>query len=941
MTNEFDIAVRAYTEKAIQKERFDPPNDQPSEWFLVFDTETTTTPAQALRLGSYQIRKGDKLHEQGLFYEPQTLEPNELDVLQAYAAERGLKLRNRWQFVHDVFYRVAYDWCGTVGGFNLSFDLSRLAIAHSDARKSMGGGFSLVLSENRRLPRVRIKHLSRRASLIDFPHPMGGQGSARGERRRGISFTHHKGFFVDVKTIAAALTSRSFTLATLCEHLKTPTRKKETDEHGQKLTAEYLDYACNDVQATWECFVALRAEYARHDLAQPLHKVLSEASIGKAYLRQMGINPLLKNQSNFPRDLFGKIMCAYYGGRAEVRLRRTIAQVCYCDFKSMYPSVNALMELWRFVISDSLRWRDGTAEVRDFLKGVTVGVLQQRDTWKRLTAIVRIRPDRDLLPVRAKYDGQVYTIGLNYLTCRTGLWYTLADVVASKMLTGKTPHIEEAIVFDPGEPQLGLKPVCLFSLPEFRIDPYQDDGFRKMVILRDGIRNDPERETEQQAIKIVSNATSYGIFIEVQRDEANEPEPIRLWGPDGEINCDPSRSIEQPGNFFNAALGAFITGAARLMLVLAEKRTLDEGLDWVFCDTDSLAIARPERMAESEFLQRADRVIDWFAALNPYGDGASILQLEKHNLRPGTKERQALYAWAISAKRYALFNIGDDGQPILRKASAHGLGHLRPPYQETDAPARIPAPAVKLSAIGVDRWQYDLWFKIVSAALKGAPNEVPLDYHAAFNEPAVSRYGATNPEMLGWFDAYNAAKPYLRQVKPFNFLLSFTGKNSLWAGMREQLLEALPGQGRPRKLKLELKPVAAYEKDHRKAEPFDRETAEPISREELMSYAETLGRYHLSAESKFLNGRPFDSGHAERRHIVARDVKLIGKEANKVGEFGDAELTGKAHVEWRINAVTNSSKLSKIAGDSGARSIESPVQDRSVLAHCLARAELF
>lgn len=903
MTNELDIAVRAYTQKTKQKPRRDPPDHKPSPWFLVFDTETTTDAAQSLRVGGYQIRKGDKLHEQGLFYEPATLQPGELEVLQAYAAEHSLKLKNRWQFVHDVFYRVAYDWCGTVGGFNLPFDLSRLATAHTDARKSMGGGFSFILSENRRLPRVRIKHLSRRAALIDFPRPMGGQGSARGERKRGISFEHHKGFFVDVKTIAAALTSRSFTLAGLCDYLETRTRKQETEDHGQTLTAGYLGYLCTDVQATWECIVALRTEYARHGLARPLHKILSEASIGKAYLEQMGIRPLLKNQPDFPRELFGKIMCTYYGGRAEVRLRRTVAQVCYCDFKSMYPTVNTLMGLWRYVVADSLCWRDATAEVRTFLQAVTLDDLQRQSTWQHLTAIVRVRTDRDLLPVRAKYDGQVYTIGLNYLTCRSPLWYTLADLVAAKVLTGKTPYVEDAIVIEPGEPQQGLKPVNLFGLPEFRIDPYQDDGFRKMVILRDGIRHDPERETEQQAIKIVSNATSYGIFIEVQCDEANEPQPIDLWGPDGQIDCDPCRSVEQPGNFFNAALGAFITGAARLMLALAEKRTLDEGLDWVFCDTDSLAIARPEGMAEADFLQRADRVIAWFKALNPYEAGVSILQLEKHNLDPQTKERRALFAWAISAKRYALFNIGDDGQPILRKASAHGLGHLRPPYMESNAPPDIPEPIVPLPKIGVDRWQYDLWFKIVSAALGGKPNEVDLTYHDAFPKPAVSRYGATNPEMLGWFDLYNAGKPYWRQVKPFNFLLSFTGKNGLWAAMRDQLLDALPGRGRPKKLNPDLKPVSAYEKDHDKAEPFDRDTGVRASKEDLMSYAEALGRYHLSAESKFENGRAFDTGYTERRDVVVRDVNLIGKEANRVGEFGEADLTYDPHVLFRSTAT--------------------------------------
>ena len=37
---------------------------------------------------------------------------------------------------------------------------------------------------------------------------------------------------------------------------------------------------------------------------------------------------------------------------------------------------------------------------------------------------------------------------------------------------------------------------------------------------------------------------------------------------------------------------------------------------------------------------------------------------------------EPLYCYTISSKRYVLFNLDAKGRPILRKASAHGLGHL-------------------------------------------------------------------------------------------------------------------------------------------------------------------------------------------------------------------------------------------------------------------------
>ena len=54
------------------------------------------------------------------------------------------------------------------------------------------------------------------------------------------------------------------------------------------------------------------------------------------------------------------------------------------------------------------------------------------------------------------------------------------------------------------------------------------------------------------------------------------------------------------------------------MLGIAERLCIQEGLDWAFCDTDSLAIAKPDNMAQSEFFRRALSICDWFSALNPY-----------------------------------------------------------------------------------------------------------------------------------------------------------------------------------------------------------------------------------------------------------------------------------------------------------------------------------
>jgi hypothetical protein len=81
---------------------------------------------------------------------------------------------------------------------------------------------------------------------------------------------------------------------------------------------------------------------------------------------------------------------------------------------------------------------------------------------------------------------------------------------------------------------------------------------------------------------------------------------------------------------------------------------------------------------------------------------------------------------------------------------------------------------------------------------------------------------------------------------------------------------------------------------------FDRVTGEPIAPEQLKSYAEVLAQYHISPEAKFANGRYLDRGRTERRHVVATDFVLIGKEANRVGESGEPDPISSAVERFKV-----------------------------------------
>ena len=290
------IAIRAFVQRQSQAASGSGPflprqEPGPSEYTLIFDTETTTDAAQQIRFGNFQLRKGADLEAAGIFYDPATLAADEVEILLAYAERQGLSVGTVEEFIAEVFLPYGYDCRATIVGFNLPFDISRLAIGHGSARGKMHGGFTFKLSTRKDRPAIQVKHLSRRASVIRFAVP-GKQRAPRGRRKRQIAVRPHRGFFVDIKTLAAALTSRSFSLASLGTFLGVTSEKLETEEHGGKLTEAYLAYAERDVQTTWECFIKLRERFDAHGLTlTPVHKIYSEAGLGKAYLKQMNVSP--------------------------------------------------------------------------------------------------------------------------------------------------------------------------------------------------------------------------------------------------------------------------------------------------------------------------------------------------------------------------------------------------------------------------------------------------------------------------------------------------------------------------------------------------------------------------------------------------------------------------------------------------------------------------
>ena len=926
VTDYLPVAIRAFAgrqaahppEIATNQPKRKASRASASPWTLIFDTETTTDAGQSLRFGTYQVRHNGELRFAGIFHALDGVTPDELLQIESYAAAHGLDVLTRDQFADEIFYKIGFQLRATIIGFNLPFDISRIAIGHESARNEMRGGFTFKLSSHKYWPNVRVKHLSRMAAFIRFAAQM-KQIDNRSDRKRGRRNGFRAGHFVDIKTLAGALLSRSFSLSSLSEFLNVAHPKLDFDDFDVPISNEILDYAVRDVETTWECYAELLARYKRLGLndAAP-EKIYSEASIGKAYVKAMGIVPWQRAQPDFPRQMLGNIMGSYYGGRSEIRIRRELRQIILCDFLSMYPTVCTLMRLWSFVIADGMTWQDSSIETQTFLDRIDSAAMQSPVIWQQLTTLVRVLPDGDIFPVRAAYsDAAQSTIGLNYLTSEQGLWFTLADCIASKLLTGKAPNVIEAVTYASGSVQSGLLPVNVSGNPDYRVDPVKTDFFKRVIELRQATKGARDAatgakreslDTEQNALKIAANATSYGMYVETNVAELAKPVASTVHTSTSDPFNFLTDKVEATGPYYHPLLATLICGAARLMLAITERLVIDKGLEWSFCDTDSMAIAKPADMDAVEFTNRTNAIVDWFAALNPYEFGGSILKIEDVNAPLKTGAAQPLYCWAISAKRYALFNIDGEGKPVLRKASAHGLGHLIAPYSEANPATTIPKPLAPLSKIGVALWQHDVWWQIASAALAGHPDQVVREYHPALMAPATSRYAATTPALLRWFKTYNEGRDYRDQVKPFGFLLAmiadpFATTESTICDSSKRRPKATP-----------IKPIAPFGRDIAKmaGAAFDRETGKAVTTESLKSYADALAQYHVQPESKFLNGDFLDHGTTTRRHVHMVATQHIGKEANDWERQAYLGLDTAAQPSYGVTSDSNAELAARV-----------------------------
>ena len=275
----------------------------------MIDCETTIDERQALTFAAYRYcRLVSGVYicvEEGLVFADDLADDStSISILENYrrahpaetlkGVSREIRLMSRSDFIKDVFWPAVLSVKAMVVAFNLSFDLTRLALDCRKARK-VNEGWSLVMSQdldpmsgnlrdNPLFPWIKIRPKDSKAAFIR----LAGVGIRNKETgKRLVPYT--QGRFLDLRTLGWALRNISFKLDSACEkfHVEGKLDHKPTG----RVTLEEINYCRHDVRATTGLLNAMRAEFELHPIDLFPDRAYSPASIAKAYLIAMGYMP--------------------------------------------------------------------------------------------------------------------------------------------------------------------------------------------------------------------------------------------------------------------------------------------------------------------------------------------------------------------------------------------------------------------------------------------------------------------------------------------------------------------------------------------------------------------------------------------------------------------------------------------------------------------------
>lgn len=910
-----DIFVRAHAPTSTSGQWI---RRRPAKWpryALIFDTETTIDATQKLTFGCFRRCRLEgqayRCVKEGLFH-ADLLDSKDLGVLHRYVdnplnvpatlkypPQIKLTLQDRMSFVRRVFW-PAVQRGDLIVGFNLPFDLSRLAVKSTNAGKP--GAWSLILSlqpgrksgvleVNRNRPRISIESLNSKTAFI-----------------RLVSNLHKDEWpndprFLDLRTLVFALRDKSYSLDRACKAFKVP--GKLDHKTTGRITFKEMKYCREDVAASNRLLNAAKEEFNKNPIDLDPDEAYSTASISKSYLTKMHIRRP-KKQFRVGKKTHGIAMQTYYGGRAECRIRRTPVPVVYTDFTSQYPTVNALLGNWEVLKASSVKFAGCTDQVRRLLAAVKFEDTFVPSFWKQLSFFALVKPDNDIFPVRTVYNGRTQNIGLNYLSSQKPLWYSGPDLIASILLNRKIPRVLKAIRMVSHGEQKGLRATNLGGM--VKIDPREDDFFVRVVEQRNRFKSVDKHLAH--FLKIVVNSGSYGLFVQVDTATRNKPVKTKVYCGD-KLSQPEDRYIEKLGPWYFPPLASLITAGGRLLLAMLERSVRNLRGSYLFCDTDSMCIVGSDKnelvpcpggaftlnggeAVRTLSLDQIKSIAAEFNRLNPYDTDLvqNILKIEDINYvdsNPNNQPQQ-LFGYAISSKRYALYTRTKKNISIV-KASGHGLGYLFAPKEQNQSEEESDRDDDK-----VPEWVEEAWSWLLCKEEGLVPKR--LDW---LNLPAMMRMAMTSSNIMRtnrpeWLAPFNFflfpvlsnldGYPLGFDASNFKFITPFESDRKKWPTLKGINLLGSGGTYR-----IDMKP------DGRQRNPFP-ESLRVILQQYLR---------HPEAKSLAPSGTPcaWDTrGLLRRAAIFAGQIIPVGKETDRHWDQGE----DPSLVDFKVHAFGPTAK---------------------------------
>jgi hypothetical protein len=819
------------------------PND---ELTLVFDTETTADAHQEVRFGIAQVYVHGRLSRTLVF--TGLVRDTESRTIQRWAARHHAGVLTVEDFVIKEFLPLALRMRAVVVGFNLPFDLSRGAVEWEPKRKVRSTpAWTLWLVPRTDpaaafTPRIRVQSIDSTKAFISFT-------GAKGRAQR------YPGAFVDLRTFVFALTGERHSLKSAGEAFGCKRKKSEADYYGP-VTDSYLDYCLNDVALAAELYVRCQDRYRAFCLQDHPSRIYSPASLAKAMWKKRGVAP-----PKLPPAITGRLMAAFYAGKVECRVRgREVQDVALLDFTSQYPSLFCLLGAEDYLTAGNLVPKDSTSEVRSLVENLTFEDLFRPETWRdpRMWSLCEVEPDGAILPIRSTYGGPAGgapTIGWNHVTTEEGvtLPYLVPDLVAARFLGGRVPRIVQATTFEPKGCQ-DVRPLSILGVEVGR----SDNLVQTLVETRILEKRTRKRgwRSRSDGLKMLANAGSYGIFVEVNRRSRSGKVQVHGLG-DEPFEVDETE-VEEPGVDFCPLVGTMLTSAAHLLLAMIDLEVERRAGRVVYCDTDS-AFVTPSKVAQ--------KVCGTFARLNPYSVGVPFLKDETNDKAPrsghprGSVDRRPRF-FGLSAKRYCLLVRDRQGYPHVfgKAASDHGLGSFE---------------------VSEDRGRFvsKLWEAIISRGEAAAEDYAGL--------PATSPFSLSTPNLL----------PRVRNlgpIRPFTFLTA-------------SLLEPSPDPDEDRSELVAYVP-ASDSAARAKLMDLPRQRSWGSVVEAFVRHQDRKCAYDL--EGRMIRRHVF----VRRSNLVG-----LGKEANRVEEarvVGPSAVSGRArrYIDWKRRVLELSPSWAKAHG---------------------------